>query len=832
MCSNTELFDFKFVDRTFERNKVKEFLQSSNNFLWIDGVHGVGKSFFIENYVVSLMKEKFQYVIYINKSSNEKNINYLTLVIEKMSKELPVPFEMFVRDHYSKLSNAIEHIHQNFEEVQTLKKTNILVNLLLNINSLFITKKKEEHSSSKVLFEYIQDIVLNSSAFIILDNFSYCEQESFRILEEMFIRLIGIEHLRILICTTTEERENFDNLNILLCEKIPHTYISMEKFSDAKYFENILNNKFRMTKWLSDSIVDIYNLCGGIPDNLRNFIRQLYIDNGIRLQKDKFLIAEDKAKNLLYRKTIDFDPSSLQASQKIIVQVLALFGMPIPFDVLENFILFIIRDTNSFQFRVVSNKLEEIIEELLECQIITLQFFNGTEKITFKHDNIYNALHDFYHEEKNAANVGFTHHLIYLYVVGHGDFLEKFGFSETEILECLAMQSYEAAEDDWRKYNKELALYYYNTKKLYSCNRVLSRFRRKCSNPENGLLLLMAEVFYEIAEYHFCIETLEALNFNELIESEKAKYYILYGKAISFCDSQKAVENFESAMKLNLSFENRCQMEYYCEMSYSELKDKLADAQSIFLKFYNNQEYKKSLVYASVLRSAVNIFSIKEAFFYLKEGLNIARKRADSLEEGKILNNLGFLYTRHEYYEKAYECFKGACTKLEDVKPFEMSYPLTNIVFIQMTMEEWEKALEYIETAFMYNKSDFIPYVLKAYKMVCLTRLNKIDMALEIKEQLLNDIAQGKITDYKMIKKSKMNCAYVAYKIGDIESKENLLQDCWSLVKDSFAQNRYLSLCKKMDYAPYTPGIKECTSKYDLYAKIDFEPWIVTFGHD
>ena len=171
MCSNTALFKFKFVDRTFERTKVEEFLQSSNNFLWIDGVHGVGKSFFIENYVVPLMKKKFSYVIYINKSSNEKNTNYLTLVIEKMSKELPIPFEMFIWEHYSKLSNAIEHINQNLEEVQILKKTNILANMLLNINSFFITKKKEEHSGSKVLFEYIQDIVLNSSAFIILDNF-------------------------------------------------------------------------------------------------------------------------------------------------------------------------------------------------------------------------------------------------------------------------------------------------------------------------------------------------------------------------------------------------------------------------------------------------------------------------------------------------------------------------------------------------------------------------------------------------------------------------------------------------------------------------------------
>lgn len=834
MQSNTDIFDFKFVDRMQEKEMTEEFLQSSHIFLWIDGVHGVGKSFFIENYIIPKMKNNFEHVIYVNKSSNENNINYLSMLVENMSKELPLPFELFLQKHYTKWINIAEHVSKGISEFDSLKKISVITNALLNINGFFVSRNQEEHSTAKVLLEYLQDIFFNSSAYIILDNFSYCDKESFQIFEEMFVRLKDIQNIRFLICTTTEEREKNKELNILLCEKLSHTYILMKKFDDAKYFQKIMTNKFHMTKWLIDSIEDIYNLCGGIPDNLRNFVRQLYIDKGIRLQNDKFLIAQDKATELLYKNSIDFDPSKLQPNQRLVIQILALFGMPIPYDLMEDFIKFLNQDTSthSFQFKLIQQKLLEITESLLQCQIITTQFYNGIEKLTFKHDNIYNALYNYYHEEKNAASVGYIHHLIYLYLVNHEEQLKLYNYEEIELLEAIATQSFSANEDDWPKYNRELAMCYYNTNKFYRCNQILSRFRVKSKNIDKNLILLMAEVFYEIAEYQSCIQELEELDINKLNTEEKVKYYILYGKAISFCDSQKAVENFENALKLKMPFEMQCQVEYYCEMSYSEIKNKLENAQDIFLKFYNNNNYRNSSVYASVLRSSVNIFPKKEAALYLNEGLKIAQTRADYLEEGKILNNLGFLYTRCEDYINAYKCFMSACNKLENIKPFEMSYPLTNIVFVQMTMMRWEKALDYIDTAAMYNKTDFIPYVLKTYKMICLIKLNKIDEALEIKEQLLEDINQGKIVDYKMLIKSKMNCAYVAYKIGDIDSKEKLLQECSILVKNSSAQNRYLNLCKKMDYQPQIYDFKENDNKYDLYDKIDFEPWVVTFGHD
>ena len=149
-----------------------------------------------------------------------------------------------------------------------------------------------------------------------------------------------------------------------------------------------------------------------------------------------------------------------------------------------------------------------------------------------------------------------------------------------------------------------------------------------------------------------------------------------------------------------------------------------------------------------------------------------------------------------------------------------------------MVKQEWQKALEYIEMASIYNKTEFIPIVLKTYKMICLAKLQKLDSADVLKTELTELIKTNKISDYKMIKKIKINCAYVSYQMGDVETKERLLQDCWLLVKNTFAEKRFLNLCKSMEYKPPVTSTLVSKAEYDLYEKIDFEPWIVTFGHD
>ena len=93
-----------------------------------------------------------------------------------------------------------------------------------------------------------------------------------------------------------------------------------------------------MSQSLFENINDIYELCNGLPDNLRNFIRQLYIKNGIHISYEGFTIVEEKAVELIYNKSINFDPNTLNKSQMLIVQILALFHRPMSFKMLEDFI--------------------------------------------------------------------------------------------------------------------------------------------------------------------------------------------------------------------------------------------------------------------------------------------------------------------------------------------------------------------------------------------------------------------------------------------------------------------------------------------------------------
>lgn len=833
MHTNTDIFDFKFVDREIEKNMVNEFIQSEDSVLWIDGTHGVGKSYFIEKYVIPTMESRYKYTLYINKSSNESK-SYLEILVNALSHSLPMPFESYVKKNYILCKNIAKNISKALTDINIFNAQNVLINSLLDLDSIFVSVKEQNQTSSKVVNSYLEDVVLNSSAFIILDNFSYCDQESFCVIEEMLISLKDTKNLKFLICTTTEEREKNPELNVLLCEKLSHTYIPIKELGDARYFTEILSNKFHMTQSLFENINDIYELCNGLPDSLRNFIRQLYIKNGIQISNEGFTIVEEKAVELIYNKSINFDPNTLNKSQIMIVQILALYHRPMSFKMLEDFIASVNGDKtqNIFVFKLISDKLFSIVETLLDSKILDIKMHMGTELLSFEHDNIYNALYNYYHQEKSSANVAFIHYLLFLFIDTHKFQMDDYGLSESDVLWILAEQAYYARVDNWEEYNNKLAIQLYNENKLYCCNQVLSRFRKASIDISNNIKLLMAEVFYEIAEYKACIQSLENLNVDNLKDSEKLSYYLLYGKAISFSSSQKALNMFLAALKLNISFEQKCLLQYYCLMSYSEISGCIDKAKIIFYQFYNDKRHRDHRLYASVLRSSANLFVPQKCIEYLREGLKIAQRKKDILEEAKIENNLGFTFTRIQNYDEAENHFLLACKNLQNTKPFEMCYPITNLAFICMVKGDWQKALDYIEMASIYNKTEFIPIVLKTYKMICFAKQQKLDSADELKAELIELIKNNKISDYKMIKKSKINCAYVAYQIGDVETKEQLLLDCWSLVKNTFAEKRFLNLCNKMEYTPPVTPTTVSEDEYDLYDKIDFEPWIVTFGHD
>jgi len=48
---NTSLFRFNFVDRKEQKQLINDFLKdkTDSNVLWIHGLHGVGKSFLLNN---------------------------------------------------------------------------------------------------------------------------------------------------------------------------------------------------------------------------------------------------------------------------------------------------------------------------------------------------------------------------------------------------------------------------------------------------------------------------------------------------------------------------------------------------------------------------------------------------------------------------------------------------------------------------------------------------------------------------------------------------------------------------------------------------------------
>ena len=98
--NNTELFNFKFVDRINERKTLCTFLnhEMENNILWLNGASGVGKTYFIEKNILDNKKEN-DVVVYINKIG-EATTSYIYQFINMLSESSQISFFKFIKTNY------------------------------------------------------------------------------------------------------------------------------------------------------------------------------------------------------------------------------------------------------------------------------------------------------------------------------------------------------------------------------------------------------------------------------------------------------------------------------------------------------------------------------------------------------------------------------------------------------------------------------------------------------------------------------------------------------------------------------------------------------------
>lgn len=406
---NRDIFNFDFVDRIKQEQILLNFINSSENYLWIDGESGVGKSFFIKKKL--LTDVKFQ-PLYINLSTETEKNNCLNEIIQKLQEFLDTKLLNFIMENYTSVWDLAK---KSIFELIKLKTQGLewFFDILYDSNIVFVSKSEEKSTGLKIVESYIEKSINSRNLCIVIDNFTYCDKKSLTLLSKLFYHYIDISNFKVIIVTTSDVLKERIDIQILLTEQLPIRRMKINSLDNVKYFYAILDSIFELDT-IAGIIPDIYTLCSGNPERLKNIIRKLYLNDGIYLPKSKYTRAKinsDMLKKLLLEGTIELSFADFNENERFIILVLLGFGGSAELNVFRKCVTYIhdhLFRGNFWSPVVINNLLQELIAK---------NIFESTgeinQKISFSHDKIFFGMQMLF---ENDINIPLISHYFYAFL--------------------------------------------------------------------------------------------------------------------------------------------------------------------------------------------------------------------------------------------------------------------------------------------------------------------------------------------------------------------------------------------------------------------------------
>ena len=196
-----ELFEFPFVDRTYETELLNDFFEQKEvNVLWINGKSGTGKSTFIKRILSSNIKNKAYICFSPNSENNACSLQQVVEELEKLSRN---KFNLFIKKNYSSLFDITKQVTTAITSIMGVNLS-WFFNLLFDTSNQFISYKEEHENLSKVVNKYIESITKKKDICLIIDNFMYCDNASLDILLNIIKNINTNKRVKIILITTTK----------------------------------------------------------------------------------------------------------------------------------------------------------------------------------------------------------------------------------------------------------------------------------------------------------------------------------------------------------------------------------------------------------------------------------------------------------------------------------------------------------------------------------------------------------------------------------------------------------------------------------------------------
>lgn len=819
---NRDIFNFEFVDRERQKQIIEKYLATNNNqnYLWINGNSGIGKSFFIKKKI--LENKNFNCLkFYVNLPSETQNINCIDEVIKCIESQTKIDFIDFIRKNYKTLFDIGK---KTLIEILKIKNLSFawFFEILFNANYVFEDKNRKKIPATKILQEYLRNIIENNNILLIIDNFANCDQKSLTILKQVLYGYIKNPSIKCVFVTTTSVLELRKDIQLFLMEELPVKKIELEKFKKPTYFFSILDSIFEVDEEFFAMLDRIYQLCDGNPESLKEVLRKVYLNDGILLpniENKKAHIDINILKKYLSEKLYDLDNSDITEDERFILQVLLGFGGPIDVDLLQKSVLYIHKHLfgdNLWSLPIINR----IIASLQRKNIL---LYEG--KIKFVHDRTFYGLNLLLEKDINRSLIS-----SYFY-----DFLCSVVQDETriDIRYLKAYHSYIAQNSNWVEENYSLGLKKYNEKKYSDAAKIFKKIISSNIKIELEKKIVISESLYEAGEYYNAKQVIE----NEQLNTEDRKilfsFYSIWGKIENILLNKFiAIEKYDKALAYAANREDEIYILHLKHLALLETPEHKEDAQKIFDDIVLNltEDEKKMMPVCYLLRNCNQFCRGENAKKYFDLALKIATEFESPIDISYVKNNYGLELFRNGNFGEAYEKFENAYESLKDFKIHEASYPLNNMAVYWIFHGEYDKAIEYLLEAKYLNQSIYASLAIKVHLMVCNRILGNENICKKYMKQLEEYLFYNKIYDYNIYRKLSINLCISHLEYGNIINAKKCLSKGMPYFKNTISEYRGFMLDDKINGIRHS--LENALKSNLYYTTMNFEPWIITLSHD
>lgn len=820
--NNTNLYNFSFVDREESSKRLKYLINNSTKLPLIVGNHGVGKTYFIENFFKKNSNLNNTYITFDAEMDEHNGIEKLLHALEKNKS---ISFLKFFKLNYREIFriSCDRIVEKSCDDLP------MLCNILKNSISV---KDNDgiEKSISEVFIEFLLNIYINEYNIIIFDNFHLCDKCSLKILVPLFKKCLEkYKNIRFIVSMTLNEDNYVKNV---LEERIPREEIEILEFNDFMYFYEILFDIFDISDKDKLLISKIYEYCSGNPQQLLNFIHKLDAEKALKYT-DKHKRAEiihDKAMSLLCDDFSYISFSSLSIQQRFILCVVIEFGILISVNLLSEIVKYVMRST-LFKTQYKEDEFSLELMDLNDKGIIKFVSQDNVQLIKMEHDLKLN----YYKKEVERYPFFITVNLcFYEYVMKSRNV-----FSENEFDFLVTIHAYKGKIANWQTYNYEYGKKLFDKKDFANAAKIFMRLKDSLDIFSIQELLVLIETFYNSGKYEDAKDIIERLSENDLDKKDMYSYLYLKAKINKFC--LKQIEAEKAVVQLlqlnNLSKEqllSALSLEERVFLNSSNERQRAFNAYEKIKKYFKDDTDVKAL-YGSCLKTSIEFYRGERAEEDLRMASEIAKSNENQYELGAIYTNEGFDLFWQGQIDDAIFLFQKAYDTLINVAEYEVSYPLNNIANCYIVKGDYDSAIHYLKAALYWNQSAYVNITLKILLAYCLAVTDKnFDINTNSNSSyILNNINSSAFSDISI----KIKANYLIGCIYDVTDNplnaKAYKEKAYNFAKEH--NQNYLPFIWMQDYSEEIALDMQKrlpTDKFYNFYNKPFDPWLVTLSHD